>query len=685
MRSFNIASLPATTYLAAPSMEPRVKRVLAVAGILFLAVAVYFIYSSLKPKTRPEKLAEIIHLEDCRLVSSALIKYLQDDSPEIRARAALAIGRIGTPRTAEHLYQMLKDPSLDVAATAAFALGLTGDHSFARKLLDNAVDLPTSVAAWAVRSGGRLVDSTMTDAGPAIASYLLHPAPEVREAACYALFYAKAKDAAAELTSFVKTESDSAARSAGLFTLARLGLDAGTPVFVDYLADSDPYLRALAVRGLASSKSPEAEHYLEIALNDADKNVVAQVINSLGSHKTPSAAQRLGQRLTRETDEKLMLELFAALRKLNSDQGLSVARAHLATGSSANIIAAALPYLVSIEKDQAMLLIDSLMNGKPEAKIRAACAEAYGLQSKVSVIPRLAGIFADEDPDVRAAAFEQLWKLDTVNRAFYLNKALADPDYMLVVTAIDKIGGDTLHNYLPKLRELIAKGASVDIDIRRSVVSALKSFIVPGLRDTAVMDILIAAALDPEYVVRRDAVDIYQEQFNEDHWKIVSPAATRFTERQIKAAIDKYTENPLVTILTSKGEMEIELFFDTAPLTVLNFIELATNGFYDGLSFHRVVPNFVIQGGDPRGDGWGGPEYFIRCEYSNEKYLRGTVGIATSGKDTGGSQFFITLSPQPHLDSRYTVFGQVKTGMATADAIGKGDVIQKIIIQERKS
>ena len=97
------------------------------------------------------------------------------------------------------------------------------------------------------------------------------------------------------------------------------------------------------------------------------------------------------------------------------------------------------------------------------------------------------------------------------------------------------------------------------------------------------------------------------------------------------------------------------------------------------------MPNFVIQGGDPRGDGWGGPDYYIRCEYSTERYLRGTVGIATSGKDTGGSQFFITLSPQPHLDSRYTVFGQVKKGMDAADAIVIGDVITKVIVQERKS
>ncbi|MGH8015092.1 MAG: peptidylprolyl isomerase, partial [Candidatus Zixiibacteriota bacterium] len=119
------------------------------------------------------------------------------------------------------------------------------------------------------------------------------------------------------------------------------------------------------------------------------------------------------------------------------------------------------------------------------------------------------------------------------------------------------------------------------------------------------------------------------------------------------------------------------------PLTVLNFMQQAKDGFYDGLRFHRVVPNFVAQGGDPRGDGWGGPNYFIRCEYTDLPYKRGTVGIATSGKDTGGSQFFITLSPQPHLEARYSVFGQVVSGMKFVDDIVIGDTIDKVEIQER--
>ncbi|RKX24193.1 MAG: peptidylprolyl isomerase [Candidatus Zixiibacteriota bacterium] len=163
---------------------------------------------------------------------------------------------------------------------------------------------------------------------------------------------------------------------------------------------------------------------------------------------------------------------------------------------------------------------------------------------------------------------------------------------------------------------------------------------------------------------------------------MVSPAQTRISQGRIQKAIEKYTHNPYAIVLTSRGELEIELYFDIAPLTVLNFIELAENGFYDGLTFHRVEPSFVVQGGDPRGDGWGGPAHFIRCEYSDEPYIRGTVGIATSGRGTGGSQFFITLAAQPRLEGRYTVFGQITGGLEIIDQIIIGDVIEKIIIEE---
>ena len=139
---------------------------------------------------------------------------------------------------------------------------------------------------------------------------------------------------------------------------------------------------------------------------------------------------------------------------------------------------------------------------------------------------------------------------------------------------------------------------------------------------------------------------------------------------------------PRAILYTRRGKIEIHLNILEAPLTVQNFIDLARRGFYDGLTFHRVVPGFVIQGGDPRGDGNGGPGYMLRCEIGERPYGRGAVGMALSGKDTGGSQFFITHVPTPHLDGGYTLFGWVASGMEVVDQIQPGDVIDKVEIWE---
>lgn len=133
-------------------------------------------------------------------------------------------------------------------------------------------------------------------------------------------------------------------------------------------------------------------------------------------------------------------------------------------------------------------------------------------------------------------------------------------------------------------------------------------------------------------------------------------------------------------IETDKGKIVLELFEKDAPNTVANFEKLAKDGYYDGLTFHRVIPDFVIQGGCPKGDGTGGPGYTIKCEINDNKHGTGALSMAHAGKDTGGSQFFITHSPQPHLDGVHTVFGKVLKGMNVVNAIKPGDVMNKVTV-----
>ncbi|MEO8664536.1 MAG: peptidylprolyl isomerase [Ignavibacteria bacterium] len=138
-----------------------------------------------------------------------------------------------------------------------------------------------------------------------------------------------------------------------------------------------------------------------------------------------------------------------------------------------------------------------------------------------------------------------------------------------------------------------------------------------------------------------------------------------------------------ITIKTNKGDINIELLPDVAPFTVMNFLKLSEKNYYDNTVFHRVVSNFVIQGGDPTGTGYGSPGYSIRSEFSPLSYERGMVGMASSGKDTEGSQFFITHSATPHLDGKYTIFGRVIDGMDVVDKIMIGDYIESVKINPR--
>jgi cyclophilin family peptidyl-prolyl cis-trans isomerase len=149
-------------------------------------------------------------------------------------------------------------------------------------------------------------------------------------------------------------------------------------------------------------------------------------------------------------------------------------------------------------------------------------------------------------------------------------------------------------------------------------------------------------------------------------------------EARAREALDPRVR--VARVETERGTIELALFAEDAPVTVDNFVTLARRGYFDGQQFHRVVPNFVVQAGDPRGDGNGGPGYAIRDELNAHRYRRGTLGMALSGPNTGGSQFFVTHSDQPHLDGGYTVFGQLRAGGDVLDRIVQGDRIVRITI-----
>ncbi len=208
---------------------------------------------------------------------------------------------------------------------------------------------------------------------------------------------------------------------------------------------------------------------------------------------------------------------------------------------------------------------------------------------------------------------------------------------------------------------------------------------MPDLAE-AIADALLALG-DP------NATELLHRWLESPHAHVRQLAAKRLSKLQgteVRAPEVARTGEPVRPVLEGErflrvkvrgGELKIRLWLDDAPLTAQNLHGLARKGYFKNLTFHRIVPDFVVQGGDPHGDGEGGPGYTIRCEINRRLYERGTVGMALSGKDTGGSQLFIATSPQPHLDGRYTTFGEVVSGLELVDGLLEGEPILDVIAE----
>jgi cyclophilin family peptidyl-prolyl cis-trans isomerase len=288
----------------------------------------------------------------------------------------------------------------------------------------------------------------------------------------------------------------------------------------------------------------------------------------------------------------------------------------------------------------------SWMLDDPDPVARAGALRNLALLEARDVTPLLLARLGPERPLAeRMAAEEALGALGDRGAAEPLRARLADDQVLVVAGAADALGtlGDSAS--VPALTAAFERWAAhADADARLSIRDALRALAGRAFADSLERVHPAANALPPAY-----APDF---------------------------AIVPTTRGAVLH--TTKGDITWAFEAERAPQTVRNFTRLAARGYFDGLMVHRVVPDFVIQDGDPTGTGAGGPGWTIRCEYNRLRYGRGMVGMALSGKDTGGSQWFITHAPQPHLDGRYTIFARVTRGMDVVDRIVPGDRVLKV-------
>jgi cyclophilin family peptidyl-prolyl cis-trans isomerase len=294
------------------------------------------------------------------------------------------------------------------------------------------------------------------------------------------------------------------------------------------------------------------------------------------------------------------------------------------------------------------------------------------------------------DQDQRVAGFalgalEQLAPRGDTALLALARTALQSPDVVVRSTAIGIIGRERSPAAIPQLVAAFRRGQTDGLgDARLSALRALADIAdsVPGERTGVEQALFAATPRSADYIVRRLAVERFGEAVVRRTWGPALPVETGRTSQDYRDIARRYIQGAQpagnVNIELEHGTVVILLYDFDAPLTVDNFLRLAARRFFDNGRWHRVVPNFVVQDGDPRGDGNGGPTTTIRDEINRRRYDAGTVGMALSGPDTGGSQFFITHSPQPHLDGGYTVFGQLVSGWDVLNQVVQGDRIRRI-------
>ncbi len=609
---------------------------------------------------------------------SELEAYLKHPDPQVRARAVRAAGRLQDPAAVADLAALLKDDYAEVQLEAAFALGqipgrasekvilaaLKGeiDQPLRRRLIEAAVkagdeqtltrlddwlelDEPELLAEAALAAGRYVMRRQRWEpdlpALPApivgrLRELLAHPDTAVQMSALYTLYRVEDEASAARAAFLLESPDPEVARSAARF-LSTCATPVARSALLRAAVSRDWIVRLEAGRGLARL---QAWQELKPLLNDPHPSVRRGVAQAVGKGGAPALC--LASELSRVVDDpeadvsETAIEAYGLVARDSAGEALARAarspRWRVRRGAAralAQLLPGSAEELLRLASDPQAQVVEAALEGFKKLKSEAAGERLRAVLARddVALSATVAGVVAEwKDPDWAAPLLEAYARFEESDES---------ETQQAILEALGPLGN---REALPLLEEVAGGG---DRNLARA---ARKSLALLGKKEIPTEEL---PGSGPTAVVSR------------------LPARDE-TEEAI--------------LHTQRGLVKLRLLGEEAPGTVRNFVSLARKGYYDGLTFHRVVPDFVTQGGCPRGDGWGGPGYSIRCEINPVPYRRGTVGMALAGKDTGGSQFFICHSPQPHLDGRYTVFGEVLEGMEIVDLLQEGDRILRVEI-----
>ncbi len=651
--------------------------------------------------SRVATLGRLLEAEDRRAYQPGLFEAaMRTGDPIVRRQATLGAGRIRDPRAGGPLLALLESADTTAHGDAMFALGMLGDSTVTgaiiarladgRPLADRAaIEAPSTLAKL---GGGeartlfsRLLDGTSGAVTPdrrrlmlpgllvegwrfgrhapvrAALMHLRDSSDAVRWRAAYLLGRTRASVGARALLA-ASTDRHPWVRQNVMRGLTRTATDSAgvprdsvVPVLLRGLTDGDAGTRVNALLSLVTWSDSALASRVVPLLRDPVSNVRLQALLTLAG--LPGEAARLAVAgVARDPREPLALRREALLAGLRSDTSTAVARAtELLTARDPRLRQLALE-LATASRATSVPAFRVLLHDA-DATVRAAAIGALGLPAsgiEAEVAMMADSLRHDPDPRLRAAA----WSL--------FGRRAAGPE---AVTSL--VTGFTTE---------LARGRR---GATGPILSALRRIYEAGGEGRAAVEsrFLATTTPPPDYLLRRAASNWPAVAAK---WGDVYPAEVRYSAAEYQALaarwlLDSATARPRVWLDTEgRGRIEIELLGDHAPLTVANFLSLVDQAAFDGGEWHRVIPNFVVQdGAGPRANPIGGLAP-IRDEFNPLRYDVPVLGMALSGPDTGTSQWFINLSPQPHLDGGYTVFGRVVGGTAALEAILQGDSIRSI-------
>ncbi|MBA3317095.1 MAG: peptidylprolyl isomerase [Gemmatimonadales bacterium] len=647
-----------------------------------------------------EQVAPILAAEDSRNFLPALFRSaLVAPDSVVRRLAATAAGRIGDLQATPLLLPLLSDADSTVRVAAAFALGLLRDTAAAQPLMDRitglpALDGPSSEEALVALAkiggpgvgrffggilGGSVVPSR-EDRRPLLSQIVLES-------------WRLGPDAPTQALLPFLEDTAATFRWRAAYSLGRLRAPAAAAGLTVALRDPDVTVRAMAARGLTRSYvdsaglAPKTVTALLLrAVTDPEVPVRVNALRSLADFRDSSLASKVVPLLG---DPVPSVQVQAAMTA-GALGGAEAARGLARIASGKGPVGVRREALVALARVDSAAFTSAVPRWQTRSDWRERAAAAEGAAIAGSG-PR-PWFLSDRDARVVAAGL-QAWagEVEGPDPALI---ASARPLVQHADAAVRSVAADALAR-TAKPDDLAMLAAAY----RRSRPDSFPDAALAALggilairkasRETQVrvdQEFAASAPRPDDYVIRRWAEENWPELA--DRWGGSAPITTGRSPQDYRDLTRRYVlapdslARPKVTIDTDqRGPIEIELLGPEAPLTVANFVRLIERRFFDGNRWHRVVPNFVVQDGDPRGDGFGSPGGAIRDEINRHRYGGSMLGMALSGPDTGSSQWFINLSPQPHLDGTYTIFGRVTAGQTYLARITQGELIRTIRVK----